>query len=1091
MSGFVKSIFGKPTTTTTDTTNSQSGSTSNNYFNDPGYQQFLAGYNGSAAAASGADVDPNAYTDRAARQQAGVAASVAPGMAAANNAAAGTTYNATSYKPYMSEYTGQVTDALKTQYADMMKQAGQVVNGDLTKAGAFGNSNNNVARANALAPMVNQANTKLAEVQQQGFNTANQNAQAAGSFTLQGANAAGQLANAQTGANTALGNIGQAQFGQQVAAEMLPAQVQNQFLQGYNQVGNMAGTNYTGSSTGHSDSEKVESISPFQAIMGTAGTVASMFSDKNVKDNIAPIGETYDGQPIYRYNYKGDPTTQIGLIAQDVERSHPNAVGEVGGIKTVNYDHATRDAAKRGGFASGGEVIDLDPILEGYFLSQQQGRPGRAEGGEVDYDPRLEWINGPNKFSDPRKYDDLRSGYIPSTVDRVVDAVSLPAKLATAVAMQPYRAGDALGDALIDPSLENVTNAGMQSGMAAFQPMKALGALGAGYATALAKDSGLGLPSFTREANAQGADDPLDKESRDRLKLLQTKAKKTDLSRAEREEQNAYLARIATADRLKLEAKLAAENRAGNVESDVERSKKLAAQQEYSSAVDRAEAAKATELARDRRFSETETGKIWDKTGGLAPAALGVGLGALSRASTGGGTFMKDYGLPVLAGTIAGAASSNVPLAYNSIWTEPDNPERKAFSAYARELPEGHPKKIESEKYALGLPEKNPLQRSASEELYNPTKAAERMLFGAVEGAGGGLAGADLMKMPRRLVEGVAGLKGMAQKGYYKGEGDAATARAALQDVRRTGDEARLLEQASGPVEASSVRSLEAPASQAWSMPVGQIPAATPGQMPVPLPMSSPAIEAAKEARKLSRPASLPMQRPESKLIEAPSSQRPALSSAPDGYQVPDTHSWDDRLKGSKVRNKATGNFDSMEHARPVKSKPSTSLADKSKEKLEKDKGGRWFGGLVDRFSSGGRASYQDAKAIREPVIVGGVVGHTGGRTDAKPVSVPSGSFVIPADCVGSLGEGNSLAGIKKLEQMFGKPDSAKYAAGGGASAVPIKISDGEFVLSPDQVAQLGGGSQDQGHRILDKLVMKLRQDHIKTLKSLPGPAQS
>lgn len=81
----------------------------------------------------------------------------------------------------------------------------------------------------------------------------------------------------------------------------------------------------------------------------------SMFSDERLKEDKEIIGRTFDGQPVYRFAYKDDPdTTRVGLMAQDVEKSHPGAVGESDGYKTVNYDEATRDAADRGHFADGG-----------------------------------------------------------------------------------------------------------------------------------------------------------------------------------------------------------------------------------------------------------------------------------------------------------------------------------------------------------------------------------------------------------------------------------------------------------------------------------------------------------------------------------------------------------------------------------------------------------------------------------------------------------------------------------------------------------------------------------------------------------------
>jgi hypothetical protein len=73
-------------------------------------------------------------------------------------------------------------------------------------------------------------------------------------------------------------------------------------------------------------------------------------SDERVKDDIEPVGELYDGQPVYRYRYKGDPRHQIGLLAQDVERHTPEAVAVIhpSGMKGVDYRRATDRAA---GFA--------------------------------------------------------------------------------------------------------------------------------------------------------------------------------------------------------------------------------------------------------------------------------------------------------------------------------------------------------------------------------------------------------------------------------------------------------------------------------------------------------------------------------------------------------------------------------------------------------------------------------------------------------------------------------------------------------------------------------------------------------------------
>ena len=72
-------------------------------------------------------------------------------------------------------------------------------------------------------------------------------------------------------------------------------------------------------------------------------------SDERAKENIEPVGEMHDGQTVYRYNYKGDPRTQMGLLAQEVLEHQPSAVGKLpggGGLLGVDYGEATDDAAR-------------------------------------------------------------------------------------------------------------------------------------------------------------------------------------------------------------------------------------------------------------------------------------------------------------------------------------------------------------------------------------------------------------------------------------------------------------------------------------------------------------------------------------------------------------------------------------------------------------------------------------------------------------------------------------------------------------------------------------------------------------------------
>lgn len=77
----------------------------------------------------------------------------------------------------------------------------------------------------------------------------------------------------------------------------------------------------------------------------TIGQIASiaapfMTSDARIKENIEYDGTYRSGireYNVYNYNYVGDDTPRRGVMAQEVELINPDAVGEIDGIKFVNY----------------------------------------------------------------------------------------------------------------------------------------------------------------------------------------------------------------------------------------------------------------------------------------------------------------------------------------------------------------------------------------------------------------------------------------------------------------------------------------------------------------------------------------------------------------------------------------------------------------------------------------------------------------------------------------------------------------------------------------------------------------------------------
>jgi hypothetical protein len=82
---------------------------------------------------------------------------------------------------------------------------------------------------------------------------------------------------------------------------------------------------------------------------GGGGSIAGMakfFSDRRLKEDVEQVGTLFDGTPVYRYRYIGQPAFQIGLMAQDVEKATPEAVEEINGFKAVDYKLATDKAVE-------------------------------------------------------------------------------------------------------------------------------------------------------------------------------------------------------------------------------------------------------------------------------------------------------------------------------------------------------------------------------------------------------------------------------------------------------------------------------------------------------------------------------------------------------------------------------------------------------------------------------------------------------------------------------------------------------------------------------------------------------------------------
>jgi hypothetical protein len=288
---------------------------------------------------------------------------------------------------YMSPYLQNAMGSTAAYLGNQQAQQRQELIGKTIASGAFGGDRGKIAQA-ALAGQQNLASGEiLSKMAQQGYSDAAKNYLA--SLGAQGA-LASQLGTLGTGAQTAGLQGAQAvtQAGgtpYQIEQSKLAAQY-GQFAQGqaypFQTLGYLANI-ASGLGAGQGGTSTTTSPGPnvLGQAFGTALAIGSLpFSDKRLKEDISEIGETFDGQPIYSFKYKGDDKTQIGLMAQDVEKKHPEAVGLAGGYKTVDYEKATEGAAERGEFYLGGASM-------GGLVPANQDRQAYATKGSVSVIP--------------------------------------------------------------------------------------------------------------------------------------------------------------------------------------------------------------------------------------------------------------------------------------------------------------------------------------------------------------------------------------------------------------------------------------------------------------------------------------------------------------------------------------------------------------------------------------------------------------------------------------------------------------------------------------------------------------------------------
>jgi endosialidase-like protein len=254
------------------------------------------------------------------------------GNAAINAQAAATGQNASGNQALALQKQGQgLADTTYNQYVSQLEP---FLGASATAASGIGGVN--TGQANALAGQYGSL-ANLGYQTQTGIGNANANAD------LAGLSASGNILGA-------IGGIGGALLGGPLGGALGGS------------LGSMFGGSFGGGTAGSAIPGSFGPTS-FGGANGptplTGGSFLGQFSDERLKEFIEPVGELYDGTNVYRYNYIGDPTPRIGVMAQEVEKTRPDAVVEIGGWKAVDYSKATDLSAALARF-SDSNVVNLD-----------------------------------------------------------------------------------------------------------------------------------------------------------------------------------------------------------------------------------------------------------------------------------------------------------------------------------------------------------------------------------------------------------------------------------------------------------------------------------------------------------------------------------------------------------------------------------------------------------------------------------------------------------------------------------------------------------------------------------------------------------
>jgi hypothetical protein len=391
------------------------------------------------------------------------------------------------------------------------------------------------------------------------------------------------------------------------------------------------------------------------------------------------------------------------------------------------------------------------------------------------------------------------SSYEPGFAEQAVPAVGAFARhMVTA-------APEAIYNAVEDPTLANVTKAGLNTALTFGKPLHAGGVLAAGFGGALLDDLGV------FDMGAKAGEDPLSPADREEFNRLKKLTKPNPASKARLDELNAILREDA---RIQAQAKAEAATAGQRLEAEQKSKQTEADREQFIRETTRAENLAAQARARDKNFKDTKVGQFYDEMGGAVPLGMSFIGGGLGRMMHGPAKDWQGYALSAAEGAGGMFAGLNLPLVYD-MTTDAYNPRRREIEELAYGLPPTHPRKQEYLDYLKdenALPKENPTRQNATKEFLSGLPG--RLAVSAVEGGPLGIAGMAIPATAGRAYKGAQkwGLLPGGRKRSGKPTEELIT-RTEFEDLMKTLSQGNKPKQLAGPAQASPAIAAPAPAA--------------------------------------------------------------------------------------------------------------------------------------------------------------------------------------------------------------------------------------------------------------------------------------